>query len=448
MELDEAAWIFSSYYYRLAFQRHDLRSPDWRHADALDHPPLAKFMFGALLERDGLAAGSLTAKERWFKRSAIVYDRPEYTRQLRRQIPPRALWLARLGSGACMALACLFLSLLGALAFSPGVGAAAALLLVLAPLTRILAAQAVSDSLFTALLLGCALAQALWCRRLVATGRFSIGWSALCGGLIGLLFGTKILGIAGLPLMYLSVAFAAAGRPKPVRFAALLSAAIATTAAAAVAIACNPSLYREPVSFTAAMFRHRLETVELQKILFFAETFQTPAQRLAEFTRLLFMSNDGISLITSGLTAVLAAAGLLSLPVLARARREPAAVVTAVHLAGWALIALAAFSINWTRYLLPAMPLACLLAALGGAELAARRARAWKLAGCAVALAALAAPACRSLSLENYWKRHPDAFQAQLSRQVAELVSRYPERRDLPPRLREPSALDSASQTR
>ena len=32
---------------RLAFMKRDLRSPAWKHADAYNHPPLAKFLFGA-----------------------------------------------------------------------------------------------------------------------------------------------------------------------------------------------------------------------------------------------------------------------------------------------------------------------------------------------------------------------------------------------------------------
>jgi hypothetical protein len=50
---DEVYWIGSSYYYNLAFLRHDFKSPDWDLLPARENPPIAKYVIGLALSSTG-----------------------------------------------------------------------------------------------------------------------------------------------------------------------------------------------------------------------------------------------------------------------------------------------------------------------------------------------------------------------------------------------------------
>lgn len=401
-EPDEAAWIFSSYYYRLAFVDRDFGAPAWKHADALDHPPLAKFALGAALATQDLAARSLEAKERWFALSLDPYAKDEFMARLRAVVPMRALLLGRAVAALSVLALCALTALAGARAFDARTGAVAALLLALMPLARLAAGIATSDGLFAALVMACALAQ------LLLAERVSRGRAAAAGALAGLAFSTKILGAAELPLLWGALALSTG--PRRARLAA---AGAGTAAAVATALAVNPSLWSSPLAFVAAMFRHRAEVVSLQSAIFFGQFHQTPLDQLAGFLRRLFWTADAFSLVTCAATAVLAAAGLLALPKL---RREPRRLVLGLHALAWAALCLLTFRADWIRYLLPALPFVCLLAAVGAFER--------KLWPAAAALAlALTIPA-RVFTRERYWERHPELLAEKLAAQKAALAAR------------------------
>src|SRR4030042_355266 len=64
-EPDEAAWIYSGYYFNLYFLNFNLSHNDWRDYDAIDHPPLVKYIVGGILFLKGYVFDSLDAKEMW-----------------------------------------------------------------------------------------------------------------------------------------------------------------------------------------------------------------------------------------------------------------------------------------------------------------------------------------------------------------------------------------------
>lgn len=64
-EPDEAAWIYSGYYFNLYFLKFDLSHADWVDYDAYDHPPLVKYIIGATLFAKGYVFDSLDAKKLW-----------------------------------------------------------------------------------------------------------------------------------------------------------------------------------------------------------------------------------------------------------------------------------------------------------------------------------------------------------------------------------------------
>ena len=64
-EPDEAAWIYSGYYFNLYFLKFDLFHKDWTDYDAYDHPPLVKYIVGGALFLKGHVFDSLEAKKMW-----------------------------------------------------------------------------------------------------------------------------------------------------------------------------------------------------------------------------------------------------------------------------------------------------------------------------------------------------------------------------------------------
>ncbi len=424
---DEAAWIFSSYAYRLAFlDPGGLLSPEWKGADALDHPPLAKYMVGAALASEGLVPVSLSDKDYWFERAFLPYDHAAFVESLRRRVSVRALFLSRLASGAAMFCACALTAAAGDWLISAEAGLLAAFLLVTAAITRVVAAEAVSDGLFVALELACALAQASWAARLARDKRFSPGRSLLCGALAAALFDTKISGALELPLLAAALVAALACEPRShrLRRAVLSSAAAAAAAGLLVVVALNPSLYSRPFSFVLSMFRHRRDTLAIQRLVYFGGEFQTARDLLCGAMRGLFWPDGGGWLAAA--TGALACAGfvdprrrLASAPVDAR--------VFMLHGALWTAATLAGYRVDWPRYLLPILPFACLLAASGAAQLAERRSAARVRLGLAAVAAAtvLIYPASLFTPL-RFWRGHAAEYQLKIDRQIPYLLGRYP----------------------
>ena len=93
-EPDEAAWIYSGYYFNLYFLNFNLSHNDWRDYDAIDHPPLVKYIVGGILFLKGYVFDSLDAKEMW-RRIPMDKYLPNY-RLLKSELPDDILPLTRL----------------------------------------------------------------------------------------------------------------------------------------------------------------------------------------------------------------------------------------------------------------------------------------------------------------------------------------------------------------
>ncbi len=59
---DEVSWIFTGYYFNLYFLHFDLFHEDWDDYEAFDHPPLAKYIVGAVIFLKGYTIDSLEPK--------------------------------------------------------------------------------------------------------------------------------------------------------------------------------------------------------------------------------------------------------------------------------------------------------------------------------------------------------------------------------------------------
>lgn len=407
-ERDEAAWVFSTYYWRLAAAG-DFKNPAWKHADAADHPPVGKYVFGAALgERH--AARSLNAKETWFSRMRDPRGAAAFLDALRSVVPMEALQKGRGVSGAAMLLSCALTAAIGAAALSAPAGALAALLLALAPLSRLTARLVTADALFLALMLACLLSQMRLAELLKKDKKPPLLAAAGCGALIGLLFGVKITGVLGLPLLAASIFDKK--RLKP----ALLCAAAAGAAALLCAVLLNPSLWSEPFSFIRLMFAHRAAAVRDQLVLFPYQAAPRLLEQAAGFSRALFAGPDAPSAFTSMLTAALALAGLGSWK--AFPKEKPAARVLLIHAAVWTAAALGASKLLWVRYALPALPFVCLAAAHGALSLARDRRR-LPLALAALAAAVLLSYPARLLTVERYYASRPEALEKIKAAQAA-----------------------------
>lgn len=427
-QLDEGAWIFSTYYYRLAFIDGDLRSPAWSDVDAYDHPPLAKFLFGAVLP-ERYVAHSLTAKHWWLARAFVPLPGPQaaFEAQVRALVDLRTLQRARLASTLAVGLACLFLAALGAGFLGLPAASVAALLLVLMPLTRELAAQAVADGPFIGAIVAVAFIQSEAARSASAGRRRPLLLAALAGLLSGLAFDIKISAIGEVVLL-------AAGWGLSVEPAlAAQMTVLALGVGALAAYAANPSLYPAPFGFVEGMFRHRMEAWSLQRQLFVGDVHPNLAYRSAEFLKGVFHPADSASLVTCAATAVLAVCGLAALPGLWR-RGDGAgrsARVAVIQGAGWTAAAFATFALRWERYLFPALPFVCLLAACGLEDVLRRGRRGSRRLLAAAAVAAAVSLLAAPLSTNAYWTSRRQLYEPRLQRALDIICSRSPS--DCPP---------------
>jgi len=92
-EPDEAAWIYSGYYFNLYFLKSDFFHKDWQDYDAYDHPPLVKYIVGGTLFLKGYVFDSLDAKRMWHHIPMNKYL--VYYGIMKGQIPENALLLTR-----------------------------------------------------------------------------------------------------------------------------------------------------------------------------------------------------------------------------------------------------------------------------------------------------------------------------------------------------------------
>ena len=65
LQPDEAAWVYSGYYFNLYFLQFNLFHKDWSDYDAFDHPPLVKYITGGTVYLKGYRIDSLDAKRLW-----------------------------------------------------------------------------------------------------------------------------------------------------------------------------------------------------------------------------------------------------------------------------------------------------------------------------------------------------------------------------------------------
>ncbi len=434
-EPDEAAWIFSTYYYHLAFQKGELTSPDWRHYDCVDHPPVAKFVFGAALAPGDHVVKTLDYKEWWIRHQLDSDGYAQFAARLREGIPLKVLFRGRLVSTASFAISAWLMFVIARRAFSSAVAWWALVFFSIFPQVLKYAALGMAEGLHLLLLLLSVWVQLAWVERVIAGRPVGLTTAGLAA-VLALLFNTKITGLAALPLSVFALAASCwtarragseacgvgIGRTRLMLRSCGASAAL-LVAFALLAVAMNPSLYQGPIGFIAAMFRHRWHQVELQQAWAYALSNPTPAIMLASFTRGLFFTNDfAYQLAGVPMMLFLFLLGCVKLPTYARRAPLPT-VVLALNGLAWIAITAYTYRLDWQRYLLPANPFVLLIAAVGMEELVARLrnvastwARRVAMAGALAGAVVLIGVMAHRWTTQRYMAEHPEWVEEMRSR--------------------------------
>lgn len=269
-DLDEAGWISCTYYYHLAFRQRDLRSPDWKNADCLDHPPLMKYVLGAGLAVQGFTVDSMALRDRTM--GEMVPGRGEALFEyLQREIPRSAFLTGRALSTLWTALAAWMLYFLARRCFGPRVALISVLAFCLSSLTRYFAVLIMSDALLLFLVLLTTWLQFSLVASLDNPSRRTWPIAILLGIACALFVNTKILGGAqviisgGAIIGWMSLRH---GNQRPTMFSFLTRvagvSALFLATFVGTAIAMNPSYHTRPLQFATAAIRWRNLVVQTQ----------------------------------------------------------------------------------------------------------------------------------------------------------------------------------------
>ncbi len=290
-EIDEANWLYSTYYYDLFFVRHDWTNRDWQRLPAFDQPPVAKYIFGAALHLfHHKLVESPAGIDYWFSSTLSAYQIQPMERLERRTQLPRpselyrylvSLFSAsrsgeaptqlveddyRLGRKMVVAFSLFSTLLLVAAARAVTRNAFAALLAgvlflnngVTVPALRIVFCDSFCSFFSLAALLSLT-ALLVQLRKPGASRRPALMWSALVGASVGLGLATKFIN------MYAALAVALAFTlTRGARAARLRSLAVVFIVGAVLFVAVNPYLWEDPAGKLASMFHHRFLTMESQ----------------------------------------------------------------------------------------------------------------------------------------------------------------------------------------
>lgn len=362
-DIDEAAWIDSSYFYHL-FISGDWKSSEWKKIDAVDHPPFAKYMMGLFLTLARHPVNNSAFKQEWHQRDEDKPGLPDFVEELRDTLDPTALQAGRLMSSLFFWLSAILLYFILAEAFSKKVGAIAAVFFSLYELVQILAARAISEGVLIFLMLAILRVQQVWFQKFKKQEK--VFWvSGLLGFLLGLVFLTKLTGVLSLAttialLIYLSL-YHPRTSPSAPRFFGSFFVMIGTFLITTFIL--NPSLNSHPIDFITHMFQYRDLRLELQGKLFYLQAMPNLGLRLSTFLSSGLLYYDWIFKLTGiPFFALLLATGIVSCFFLELPAPLKIFLVNAVV---WTFATLFTFQINWTRYLLPTAPFVAAFVAVG-----------------------------------------------------------------------------------
>lgn len=388
---DEGQFIAASGYFQVLFVERRLSGPPWEPAYwTLTQPPMAHYLLGVGLWARGIQPPALNLRYREAEVNpatrARYLERETYRDERRiaeeRRIdrPSQAvleaarapmLLLAALGVGA--------LYVLGRVLAGPIAGLSAACLLLLTPAMQTLLPRAHAEAPLLFFSVTALLAAVLAAR--TAPRPAALGWGGLCGLCAGLAAASKLTGMLEvLALGTLAVGamlawFASGGRDR-LSARTWQWAGLAAGLALLVFVAVNPFLYRDPIGRTRAMLEFRQQEMFGQVALNEAEAVDPQLmRRLALVVDRTFQDLAPISRRTGlALDVALALLGTAGLALRTARLGFPRGAFSAeaVFLV-WTVVVGAGLAVNlgldWSRYYMPTLTLAAVLAGVGVATL-------------------------------------------------------------------------------
>lgn len=377
VEMDEPAWIYSTYFYHLAFEKKDLQSSDWKSLDALDHPPLAKYMYGFFFRlANAPRITSLTLKNWWHANDDDFFHHWQFIQKNQERIPLVLLQVGRLLSTGFLFLCALTIYFILKDTFSPWVGFLTALLFSMHEVVRSVGGLIVADGLFLFFVLFAIRLQQLWMGALFkADKKSAFALSLSLGIVVGLAFLTKLNGMVALFTTVVVFIFPwITSEKKQIGITNWVpSLALMLIAFFATTWLLNPSLYSHPFQFLASMFEYRSTKVELQTKFFYKEALPNFFLKLSHFLSWIFYMKDWLYPKT-GISVLLIffILGILKIPVYLYRPFSSQKIVFLINALVWTVAVFYSFKLNWNRYLLPVLPFFLPVVAIGFEELVER----------------------------------------------------------------------------
>jgi len=346
-EPDEAAWVFSSYYYHLYFEDADWLSPDWQEFDALDHPPLAKYAVGMAMDLSGEPCKTLAHKRYWHSIPIDGFARSY--REMMSRIPAGALPAARHVAFLCALAALVLLYLFARSRLGPWVAGAAVALTIWNPVFREVSCQALSDPVLLAITLGFVWLLARW----VEGG--GSGWFVAAAGAVALALLTKLSGGA-LGLMLLC---GVALRWREGKGLASWKAwSVAGAVGLGLLLLLNPTFLQMGPAALFDMLDHRLAQITHQHRIFPKSALTGVGDRLAAALDILFFKFSPIVALCGIPVELMLFLGGLAVAVKTRSY------YLLVILAFLVLLPILTAPLSWERYYFAVWPIVYLFGAL------------------------------------------------------------------------------------
>lgn len=372
-EIDEAAWIFDSYYWDL-YASGDWDNPDWRAFDhQAAHPPAAKYIVGMLLHAIGQPVTSMEPRRYWYDndlKSLIREEQAAFFQGLSQRMTYEQVMACRYLSAAFAWFAALGVFLIARRWTGTTTGLVGFLLLIAHPGFRQVVALGTPDAFLMFLgifTIWAASEMALAMNRWAKSVWF---WGALLGFILGLSFATKIVAFANVGGVVLTLLIV--GKDWRGRLSSLAMAAGACLLACGVAYLLDPGLHGSPIATTLERIAWRQDRIGIQQMTVPWFKLAHWGQRFAYAGfKIFFFGPFGAVLF------VLCAAGGIAGVVGARDPMEQQGRRLALALAlFFGALTIATIPLMWPRYAMAYIPFFILLAA-SGAEVIWGVARRW-----------------------------------------------------------------------
>lgn len=363
-ELDEAAWIFSSVYFHTYFEEHDIEHLNWSAIDAVDHPPLMKYLLGWVLSWEELHEKTLNKKNWWFYHADINttegYD--NFKLLLNKMIPEKTLFIGRALTTFFMFLSAILLFYISCRHFNTITGILTTTLFLTSNTIQVTSCWIISDYLFILLMLLNIYITAILIHRLFR-GIFDakLYLIVLVAALFSALhFLTKISGILSFALVIsvfcIGLGYYTVQQQRQHNKHLLTCILLYTIIFLTLLYYLNPSFQNDMISFIITMFKHRTQRISEQHAIFYPFALPTTLLSISHVFKSLF-SDYSLHSSTFSISLLLSLILLLPLQFKSHFRYNRTALFIMALSAVWfAAIALST-KIAFTRYLLPLIPI-------------------------------------------------------------------------------------------